>query len=219
MKIKVCGMKFPDNINELKKLPIDYMGLILYPKSVRYFFGEDKELSVEAKKEALFEIPPHIKKVGVFVNDDPMHISFCIKHMKLDAIQLHGSESELDCDLMRDLHPNTELIKAFNVSVASDFDQAKDYEGLVDFFLFDTKTPQHGGSGQKFDWSILDAYKGNTPFFLSGGISSDDVEAIKRIKHPLFYGIDLNSKFETAPGLKNIQLLQQFIKALKDEQN
>lgn len=212
-------MKYPDNIIELIKLPIDYMGLILFPKSTRYFLEEDKEVNIEARKEALSKIPPHIKKVGVFVNDDPMHISFCIKRMKLDAIQLHGSESELDCELMKDLHPNTELIKAFNVSVASDFDQVKDYEGLVDYFLFDTKTPQHGGSGQKFDWSILDAYKGNTPFFLSGGISADDVDAIKRIKHPLFIGVDLNSKFEMAPGLKNIQLLQQFIKALKDEQN
>lgn len=212
-------MKYPENIEELIKLPIDYIGFIMYPKSARYFLGDNKEITSEEKKNILFTIPPSIRKVGVFVNDDPMHVSFCIKRMKLDTVQLHGNESELDCQLIKDLHPQIELIKAFNVSEPKDFEQVQDYDGLVDLVLFDTKTPQYGGSGQKFNWSILNDYKGNTPFLLSGGISKDDVATIKNMNHPQFAGVDLNSKFETAPGLKDIQLLQQFIKALKDEQN
>ena len=212
-------MKYPENIEELSLLPIDYMGLIFYDKSPRCFMCEDKDISPDARREALLSIPLHIKKTGVFVNEEPMHIFFYVKHLKLDAIQLHGNESIEDCAIIKRSCPNAEIIKAVNISAADDFKSTEKYEGIVDYLLFDTKTSQHGGSGQKFDWNILNEYKGETPFFLSGGISIDDAVNIKGIKHTMLNGIDLNSKFETKPGLKDIELLNLFIKQLKDEQD
>lgn len=212
-------MKYPRNIRQLTELPTDYMGLILYPKSKRYFLAEDDSITPDERHEALFSIPPHIAKVGVMVNEEPMNAFFYAKHMKLDYVQFHGNESPYECELVKRTLPDLKIIKAFNVSDTMDFEQTKKYEAICDYFLFDTKTPQHGGSGEKFDWRILDSYNGNIPFFLSGGISIDDVERIKEIQHPLFYGVDLNSKFETEPGLKDIELLKQFIKQLKNEQD
>lgn len=208
MKIKVCGMKYPDNIKELGTLPIDYMGMIFYEKSPRYIDnlnGSDVDT-----------VPQAVKLVGVFVDADIEYIAEKIVCYGLDIVQLHGNESP---DFCKDLNKTIPVIKVISVADASDLERAKQYEGTVDYLLFDTKTPRYGGSGQKFDWNILNEYKGNTPFLLSGGISADDAEAIKKIKHPQFYGIDLNSKFEITPGQKDIQLLQQFIKALKDEQD
>jgi len=219
MKIKVCGMKYPENIKQLTELPIDYIGMILYPKSSRYFFAEDPAITPDARREALFSIPKHIAKVGVMVNEDPMNMFFYAKHMKLDCLQLHGNESLYDCELIKMSQPDLKIIKAFNVSSPEDFRQAEPYEGIADYFLFDTKTPQHGGSGQKFDWNILNEYNGDTPFFLSGGISPEDADRIKKIQHPLLHGVDLNSRFETKPGLKDIDLLKQFINTLRDEQD
>ncbi len=196
-------MKYPENIRELIKLPIDYMGMIFYEKSPRYIYG--------LSGDELNTIPENIKLVGVFVNSDLQYIADNILQYSLDVIQLHGNESPEVCKELNELIP---VVKAFSIAEASDFILTKEYEGTCTYFLFDTKTPQYGGSGQKFDWNILNEYNGLTPFFLSGGISIDDVDAIKNIKHPRFTGIDLNSRFETALGLKNIQLLEQFIKQL-----
>jgi phosphoribosylanthranilate isomerase len=219
MKIKVCGMKYPENIKRLTELPIDFIGLIMYRRSPRYFFSEDTAIAPDAGREALFSIPQQIAKVGVMVNEDPMNAFFYAKHLKLDCLQLHGNESPQDCKLIKPAQSDLKIIKAFNVSSPEDFQQTKAYEGICDYFLFDTKTPQHGGSGLKFDWEILNEYSGDTPFFLSGGISLEDAERIKEIQHPQLYAVDLNSKFETAPGLKDIELVEQFIKQLKDEQD
>lgn len=208
-------MKFPDNIKQLAELPVDFIGLIMYRKSPRYFLGEDTDITPDARREALFSIPQQIAKVGVMVNEDPMSAFFYAKHLKLDYLQLHGNESVQDCEMIKLAQPDLKIIKAFNVSAAEDFRQTKAYEGICDYFLFDTKTPQHGGSGLKFDWEILNEYKGDTPFFLSGGISVEDAGRIKEIQHPRLYAVDLNSKFETAPGQKDIELLNQFIKQLK----
>lgn len=196
-------MKYSDNIIELNRLPLDYMGMIFFPKSPRYM--------------ELQQMPDiNIKRVGVFVDAEMEYIEEKMNQYDLDMIQLHGNESPETC---KELMKTIDVIKAFNICEITDFDQTKNYENHCNYFLFDTKTGQHGGSGKKFDWQLLDSYTGNTCFFLSGGISVNDVKSIKSIKHPLFYGIDLNSRFETKPGLKNIQLLQQFIKALKDEQD
>lgn len=215
MKIKVCGMKYPDNIKQLTELPVDFIGLIMYRKSPRYFLGEDTDITPDARREALFSIPQQIAKVGVMVNEDPMNAFFYAKHLKLDYLQLHGNESVQGCEMIKLAQPDLKIIKAFNVSAPEDFRQTKAYEGICDYFLFDTKTPQHGGSGLKFDWEILNEYKGDTPFFLSGGISLEDAGRIKEIKHPRLYAVDLNSKFETAPGQKDIELLNEFIIQLK----
>lgn len=201
-------MKYPDNIKELRQLPIDYMGMIFYEKSPRFVDRlTDSDLQT---------LPKDIKRVGVFVNADAEYIKAKIKDYHLDLIQLHGNESPEFC---KELNSTIPVVKAFRISEVKDLEKTEAYEGTAKLFLFDTKTPQYGGSGQKFDWNILNEYKGNTPFLLSGGISADDVESIKAIRHPLFYGIDLNSKFELEPGLKDIRLLQQFIKSLKDEQD
>ncbi|MFV0328406.1 MAG: phosphoribosylanthranilate isomerase [Dysgonomonas sp.] len=224
MKIKVCGMKYPDNIHELGKLPIDYMGFIIYSKSPRYLldpnlgsenFTEDR---LTEKRDLLDTIPSHIKKVGVVVNDIPNLVISYIKDFGMDCIQLHGMENHFFCEFIREKSPGTEIIKAISVSEASDLERTKKYtKDDCDYFLFDTKTPQHGGSGQKFDWNILNSYNGDIPFFLSGGISIDDANTINGIKHPQLYGLDLNSKFEIEPGLKDIELLNQFIQQLKYE--
>lgn len=199
-------MKNPENIEALSLLPIDFMGLIFYQKSPRY--------AGELTFENVNMLSSQIQRVGVFVNSDFNYIIQQVNKYNLDLVQLHGSESVGFC---KELNREIPIIKAFNVSDVSDFEQVKAYEDVCDYFLFDTKTLQYGGSGQKFDWQILNAYEGKLPFFLSGGISAEDVESIKQIKHPMFYGIDLNSKFEIEPGLKDITLLEQFIKQLRYE--
>lgn len=209
MKIKVCGMKNPENIQALAQLPIDYMGLIFYPKSPRYIL--DLEASL------LDALPKAISRVGVFVNEGIESLLMQIDKYKLSVVQLHGSESLEYCLNIKDTYPKLIIIKAFNVSESSDFIKMAQHTDVCDYFLFDTKTSQHGGSGLKFDWNILNEYKGNTPFFLSGGISPEDVEAIKKVSHPKLYALDLNSRFELEPGLKNITLLEQFINQLKNE--
>ncbi|WP_165040171.1 phosphoribosylanthranilate isomerase [Dysgonomonas sp. ZJ709] len=208
MKIKVCGMKDPQNIEALGKLPVDFMGLIFYPKSPRYINDLDPQV--------LNVLPKTIERVGVFVNEDIEVVSKQIAKYNLNKVQLHGQESAEYCSQCKSLS-DVEVIKAFNVSEEKDFEQTKEYETVCDYFLFDTKTKHHGGSGLKFDWSILEAYKGETPFLLSGGISVEDVENIKSLSLPKLYALDLNSKFETEPGIKDIPLIEKFIKELRYE--
>lgn len=202
-------MKDPKNIEALSKLPIDYMGLIFYPKSPRYI--------QELPPHVLNMLPENINRIGVFVNEDIESVVKQVEKYQLSAVQLHGNETLEYCLTIRHKYPNLIIIKAFNVSEISDFARMNPYEDVCNYFLFDTKTSQHGGSGLKFDWTILNEYKGNLPFFLSGGISVEDVKAIKNVFHSKLYALDLNSKFELEPGLKNIELLEQFINQLKDE--
>ena len=196
-------MKYSDNMDELSSLAVDMMGLIFYPPSPRYVMEQEGDLLKSPKK---------LNRVGVFVNEEIETVLHTADRFDLDWVQLHGNESSQYCIKIRKAVP---VIKAFSISNRDDFEQTKVYEGCCDLFLFDTKTPYHGGSGQKFDWSLLDSYIGNTPFLLSGGIAADDAPVIKRIKHPLLYGVDLNSRFETQPGIKDINLLKQFIKELQ----
>lgn len=205
LAVKICGMKFPSNIVEVAALNPDFMGFIFYPKSPRY--AESLDVDVLSK------IPRRILKIGVFVNETEDEILEKVKKYSLQGVQLHGSESEEFCYGLK--MAGLIVLKAFPVVVASDFSITEHYEGACDFFLFDTKTPDHGGSGRKFDWSLLDEYKGETSFLLSGGIAIEDVDAISSIKHPKFAGIDLNSKFEVSPGLKDVELLKQFTKEIK----
>ncbi|MDR1526287.1 MAG: phosphoribosylanthranilate isomerase [Dysgonamonadaceae bacterium] len=205
MKIKVCGMTRTDNINELIRLPVDMIGLIFYEKSSRY--------AGHLLAEKIRALSPGIRKAGVFVHAPQAEIEDRTKQYDLQAIQLHGNESPDFCKKIKQL--GITVIKAFPVSEPADFDRTKAYAAACDYFLFDTKTPQYGGSGQPFDWKILDAYRGSTPFFLSGGIAPDDAGRIKAIQHPSFCGVDLNSRFELSPGIKNIDLLRTFIETLK----
>ncbi len=201
-------MKHPENIKALAKLPIDYMGMIFYEKSPRNGIG--------LSSEVFCDFPASIKRTGVFVNEEFESLSKYIKQYQLDCLQLHGDENPDYCKTLKENYPFIEIIKAFNIAESADFGKTSLYEGLCDFFLFDTKTNQHGGSGIKFDWSLLNAYKGITPFFLSGGISVDDVHVIAKISHRNFYGIDVNSKFEIEPGIKDIGLLTKFVASFSD---
>lgn len=208
LRIKVCGMRNVENITALGQLNINYMGLIFYEKSPRYV----KQMSQEDISQMHAAMRGSKERVGVFVNADLDTILEKANKYGLDLIQLHGNESPEFC---RELNKTLPIIKAFSISEPVDFEATKDYQDLWGYLLFDTKTPQYGGSGQKFDWNILQEYKGQMPFFLSGGISEDDVEAIRKINHPKLDALDLNSKFEIEPALKDIQKLEKFINKIK----
>ena len=198
-------MRYAENICEEEALGIDLMGFIFWPKSSRYV------------SERPAYLPTNCKRVGVFVDEDIETLKRIADDYALDFIQLHGHESADYCAQLKGL----KLIKAISVSGQDDIATYKTYEGHVDYFLFDTKCPSVGGSGQQFDWSVLSAYDGNTPFLLSGGIGPDDAEVLTSHFSPLTskkcVGIDLNSRFEIAPGLKDINKLKDFLNALNNE--
>ena len=205
--IKICGLKFPENIRNIASMQPDMMGFIFYPKSPRYV-NNPKDIA------QLF-IAPSIKKIGVFVNETKETILQKVKMYQLQGVQLHGDESPGLCLALK--QQNLKVIKAFPIASADDMKRCALYEGFADYFLFDTRTLLHGGSGEKFDWEMIHSYKGLTPFLLSGGISSDDAEAIRSFKHARFAGVDLNSRFETSPGKKDVEMLQLFIQKLKEK--
>ena len=201
MMIKVCGMREADNIRDVETLGIDMMGFIFWPKSSRY---------VSQRPDYL---PKHVKRVGVFVNEDPEQVKRLADDYDLDYIQLHGHESPEYIFQLGGLH----IIKAFNISTADDLLQTQPYEGVVDYFLFDAKGKSVGGNGEKFNWNVLYAYNGSTPFLLSGGIGPDDATHVKAFHHPKCIGIDLNSCFELSPGLKDVAKLKEFMYNLNTE--
>ncbi|PXY02389.1 tryptophan synthase subunit beta [Marinifilum breve] len=206
MKIKVCGLKYSKNIKELVKLPIDYAGFIFYPKSPRYV-GDEFDPAIPA----IF--PESTRKVGVFVNEELDALLAKGKKYKLDAMQLHGGESAEYCKKVK--AAGFEVIKAFQMNDSFQFNTLNEYENACDFFLFDTKTENYGGSGRKFNWKVLENYKGTTPFFLSGGIGVQDAEQIKELQHDKLYALDLNSGFELQPARKNADQLEIFLNKLE----
>jgi phosphoribosylanthranilate isomerase len=197
MKLKICGMKFPNNIIEVGSLLPDYMGFIFWEKSARYFDG------------VMPDLPKSIKKVGVFVNESIPVIEDKIVKYKLQAIQLHGKESVAFCsEIKAKFDTSIEIIKVFSADENFDFSILKQYESVCDYFLFDTKGKLPGGNGTTFDWKILENYPSTKPFFLSGGIGIEELDSINEISKtnlPI-YAIDINSKFEIEPGLKNTSL-------------
>ena len=205
MKIKVCGMKDPENIKAVAQLQPDFMGFICYNLSPRYIAA--------LPADVLENLPQSVYKTAVFVNEEADKIKLLINEFGFNAVQLHGSESPGYCQSLRE---NTTVFKAFGVDDDFDFEQLKAYEGFVDYFMFDTKTEGHGGSGKVYNWEILNRYQLNVPFFVCGGLSLDNLEKIKQIKHPSFYGVDLNSRFETAPGIKDINQLSEAFKILRN---
>lgn len=211
MTVKVCGMREPNNITALAKLPIDLIGFIFYEKSPR-FVGEDLMNWVQENGSVL----EGVKRVGVTVNREIDEILNLTHDYTLDYVQLHGNESPEYCAEIisfwdaSSVH-RAELVKAFAIDEKFDFEQTKAYEPHCAFFVFDTKGDQKGGTGQKFNWDLLAQYQGETPFLLSGGIDPDSAEAIQKLQHPKMMGIDLNSKFETEPGIKNIDELKLFL--------
>lgn len=201
IKIKVCGMRDSDNIRELLALQPDYMGFIFYPKSKRFAKGF-------LSPALLSEFPSSCKKTGVFVNPFMEEIELAHEKYHFDAIQLHGNESPAVCSFVKSL--GLEVIKAFSVDSNFDFNQLKSYQDVCNYFLFDTKGDSYGGNGIAFDWSILKNDAIQKPFFLSGGLDAENIKAIENIS-PFLYAIDVNSKFELAPGLKDIELLKKTV--------
>lgn len=203
MKIKVCGMREASNIADLGQTPIDYIGFIFYSKSPRY---------VDSLPQVM--IPSHIKRVGVFVNSSIEEIEAKVTAFGLDYIQLHGNESPTFCKTLKG--KGLQIIKAFRVGDDFDFNILTEYEDVCDYFLLDAKGKSYGGNGVVFDWQLLTNYTSPKPFFLSGGIDLESISAIQELKVAQLYAIDINSKFEISPALKDIQKVQQFIQAVQE---
>lgn len=209
MKIKVCGMKYEENMHELEALQPDYMGFLFYSGSKRFV---DTELP---------KIHKSIDKIGVFVNQDEKEILEKVQFKELAGVQLHGDESPTFVKGLRSLLKDSDvkIIKAFSVGDAMDWDQLKPYEAACDYFLFDTKGKDRGGNGIQFNWDLLSGYPLKTQYFLSGGIGPDNMEALKAFqgsgKAELCHAIDVNSRFELLPGMKDIEKLKVFIEDFK----
>ncbi len=204
MIVKVCGMRDPENIAALRELDIDWMGLIFYDKSPRYVEQNLEGVSFNG-----------LSRVGVFVDESFAGIREKAFRYGLNMIQLHGSETPEFCNQVKRL--GVKVIKAIPVSSRQDLANASSYEGMVDYLLLDTKSNVKGGSGEKFDWSMLDAYTADLPFLLSGGIAPADMKSIAQIDHPKMTGVDLNSRFEVAPGIKNAESVERFVRELRKE--
>ena len=202
LKLKVCGMRNSANIKELSEIQPDFIGFIFHEKSSR-----------NVSETVLMDTPKSINRVGVFVNESKEFIINKIKQYHLDYIQLHGTESPEFCAEIKKLEVG--VIKAFNVSEEFDFSNLKLYKSVCDYLLFDAFGKQAGGNGITFNWKLLNKYKGKTPFLLSGGIDDTMGDELKKITHPQFVGIDINSGFELAPALKNIDKIKCFSKTIR----
>jgi phosphoribosylanthranilate isomerase len=207
MIVKVCGMREAENIRAVEALGVDWMGFIFWEHSSRCVSQRPAYL------------PTRAKRVGVFVDESLDVVCQHVEAFGLDVVQLHGSESPAFLhDLRNVLAGDVLIVKAFSIATRDDLLQTSLYEGIADFFLFDTKAQLVGGNGRKFDWSVLAPYDGSTPFLLSGGIGPDDASRLSAFSHPRLAGIDLNSRFETAPALKNVELLKQFLYDIQQNQ-
>ncbi len=205
LKIKVCGMKYTENIEELLVLQPDYVGFIFYEKSPRFVTTQWAVFSSVFHKGT--------QKVGVFVNESFENILQKTTDLDVELVQLHGKETPQQCRDLREA--GLSVMKAFQVGSDFDFGQLKEYATVCDFFLFDASGPSYGGNGVRFNWKLLDQYDLDIPFFLSGGIDLEHVAEIRNIRHPQLYGVDLNSKFEVSPGLKDVKRVLEFIAQLR----
>ena len=218
--VKVCGMRDSENIPQVASLGVDWIGLIFWPKSPRYVSMIPTLVGTMPDRTSLSPVTAQHapQRVGVFVDPMAQDVITRVVNYQLDLVQLHGHETPtLIRNLRRtlaDIRP-VKFIKAISVSSRDDIAAYRDYEDCVDYFLFDTKCMTVGGSGEQFDWSVLDAYDGTRPFLLSGGIGPDDAERVRNFHHPKCIGIDLNSRFETEPGFKDITKLRQFLEELR----
>ena len=207
MKLKVCGMRDPENIREISTLQPDFMGFIFFPKSPR-------NVSDEITNE---QLPANgVKKVGVFVNEVPDIVKEKAATYQLDLLQLHGNESPAYCEAMK--NDGYSIIKVFSVGNEFNFANLEAYLPFVDYFLFDTKGKYYGGNGEVFNWEILNNYHLEKPFFLSGGIDEQNVEQIDKIKNPWLFAIDVNSKFEISPALKDVERVKKLKEKLKSHE-
>jgi len=207
MKVKVCGMRTWENIQMVAGASPDYIGFIHYEDSPR-------DVSKLKMKFVVQSLPEYIEPVAVFVNADVDFAKGKIEENGYTHVQLHGNESPEYC---RNLMSEVKIIKAFQINKEFDFASLQDYEQVCDYYLFDTSGAEPGGTGKKFDWDLLQKYEGKKPFFLSGGIGEDDVPKIKSLVMPALFAIDVNSKFEIEPAVKDSGMLGVFIKAIRNE--
>ena len=205
MKVKVCGIKYQENLEDLATLPVDMIGFNFYSQSKR-FLQPNTRLNIEA-------LPDSLAKVGVFVNALPATLTEQQKRYKLDYLQLHGDD---DIEAVATAKKIAKVIKVFRVNESFDFKLTEEFNS-ADLFLFDTYTAHYGGSGKKFDWDLLNKYNGPTPFLLAGGLSKKDAEALREWTHPQLYGVDINSGFEITPGLKDTNKVSQFLNKIKKQ--
>ena len=234
MEIKVCGMRDSDNIRAVSELGVDYIGLIFWEKSPRNVTMIPTHAGIIPDRGSLTQPSASVtegqtsasypttspKRVGVFVNEMAQNIITRVVNYQLDIVQLHGQESptlirNLRATLSDEIRPTLRYWKAISISDEESITGWHHYEDCIDGFVFDTKCITVGGSGRQIDWSVLEAYDGDKPFLLSGGIGPDDMERIKAFRHPMFRGIDLNSRFETSPGVKDVDSLKRFLSALR----
>jgi phosphoribosylanthranilate isomerase len=207
IKVKVCGMCDPLNVKEIGETKPDFMGFIFFSGSPRYV-GEDPDMTL------YHNVPHNVKKIGVFMNEGNHKILNLSIRNGLDMIQLHGNESPVSCLQLK--LAGLSVIKAFNIDQKFNFDNLRPFMPVCDYFLFDAKSEKPGGSGCKFNWGKLTEYKLDKPFFLSGGISSEDMGEIKSIENSSFFAVDINSRFEIAPGIKNAEAVNNFIMEIKN---
>lgn len=216
-------MRDAENLTNIIALGVDFIGLIFWPKSPRYVASTHVHAGIIPDRASLpcgKATERKAKFVGVFVDEMPQTIVTHVYNYKLDYVQLHGDESpvmieNLKRTLIPDIAPDIKIIKALSIREADDVKRWRQYDGLVDMFLFDTKCKCVGGSGEQFDWSVLDLYDGDIPFLLSGGIGPEDADKVMNFSHPKCIGIDLNSRFETEPGFKDVERLRTFINKVK----
>jgi phosphoribosylanthranilate isomerase len=206
MKIKVCGMTSFEQLQKLDQLGVDFAGVIFYENSKR-FVGD----KLNARKSEIRSL--QIRKVGVFVNAEIDNIKKEVKEYALSYVQLHGDESAEFCREVKDFVP---VIKAIRINEESDLEkELKVFEEVCDYLLFDTDSKQYGGTGKQFNWDRLKQPDINNPFFLSGGIGLEDINKVKNFHHPMLFAIDVNSRFESEPGIKDMGKAEQFMNALK----
>lgn len=205
LQIKICGMTSAGNIAAVLTLRPDYLGLIFHRQSPRNAFG--------LSPDDVLPFADRVKFAGVFVNRPADEVIAAARNYRLAAVQLHGDESPEYCRLLRDR--GLTVWKAVGIETSGDIESLERYADCVDRFVFDRKSPSRGGTGQKFDWNLLDGYRLSVDFMLGGGISPYDAELIDGISHPRLVGIDLNSRFETSPGIKDARLLNNFLKKIK----
>ncbi len=201
LQIKICGMKDANNIREVVTLMPDYMGFIFYSRSPRCCVGLDPEV--------VKNLPKEITPVAVTVDETEEEIVYHVVKYGFKAIQLHGDESPELCLRLKEL--GLFVIKAIPIRDEESLNKISGFEGCVDMFVFDTASHVKGGSGKKFDWALLNKLHLHTPFLLSGGIGPEDREVLKSLHHPYLKGIDINSRFESSPGIKNVSLLRNFL--------
>lgn len=216
MKVKVCGLREPENIEDLKQLPLDFMGFVFYKSSPRD--ATDQKDLKKLLKDSNWN--SKIARVGVVVDAEIDKVLNLVHDYCLDYIQLHGGESP---EYIRELRSiwsigsirSAKVIKAFSIGKELDYAQIQPYEQYCELFLFDTKGKKPGGNGETFNWSLLKKYKGVRPFLLSGGIDLESASNIRQLDLPQLTGVDINSKFEIKPGLKDVEKVKQFLQKLE----